>query len=108
MKVTKKQLRDIIKEEVSAAFRAADDAAETRYQGGDSQNFYGLFENLFSYAQQYDRDGRGEMAKDLDEAIKSVFSNNEELDNKELLVELHEAIWNVGQDHSEKVYKRKA
>lgn len=103
MKVTKKQLRDIIKEEVSAAFRAADDAAETRYQGGDSQNFYGLFENLFSYAQQYDRDGRGKMAEDLDKAIKSVLSKN-----KELLVELHEAIWNVGQDHSEKVYKRKA
>ena len=103
MKVTKKQLTDIIKEEVSAAFKAADDAAETRYQGGDSQNFYGLFENLFSYAQQYDRDGRGKMAKDLDEAIKSVLS-----DNQELLVKLHEAIWNVGQDHSEKVYKRKA
>ena len=103
MKVTKKQLTDIIKEEVSAAFRAADDAAETRYQGGDSQNFYGLFENLFSYAQQYSRDKRGEMAEDLDEAIKSVLS-----DNQELLVKLHEAIWNVGQDHSEKVYKRKA
>lgn len=93
MKLTKKMLKNIIQEEIESGFKDVDRAADTRYSGPDSQNFYGTFRNLLGYAERSkDLDS---MAKDIAEAIKTVCG-----DNTELCTELDKELTDVMHKHS--------